>query len=135
VTIGWEALRTGVGSAVMDYGQLISAAAARRIACDCKIIPVVLGGDSEPLDVGRAMRTVPVGIRRALVARDGGCAFRAATDRLDCAKPITASTGSTMALPQWRTAACCARRIITKCTGRGGMSPSVVVASNSGHPG
>ena len=44
-------------------------------ACDCKVIPVVLGGDSEPLDVGRAMRTVPLGIRRALVARDGGCSF------------------------------------------------------------
>lgn len=36
---------------------------------------MVLGGDSEPLDVGRAQRSVPVGIRRALVARDGGCAF------------------------------------------------------------
>ncbi|MGH3833529.1 MAG: HNH endonuclease signature motif containing protein, partial [Pseudonocardiaceae bacterium] len=44
-------------------------------ACDCKLIPVVLGGDSEPLDVGRAMRTVPLGIRRALAARDGGCTF------------------------------------------------------------
>jgi hypothetical protein len=29
----------------------------------------------EPLDVGRARRTVPLGIRRALVARDGGCSF------------------------------------------------------------
>jgi hypothetical protein len=75
VTIDWDVLRTGLGVATMDYGQLISAAAARRIACDCKIIPVVLGGDSEPLDVGRTMRTVPVGIRRALVARDGGCSF------------------------------------------------------------
>lgn len=75
VTIDWDALRTGLGTANLDYGQLISAAAARRIACDCKIIPVVLGGDSEPLDVGRAQRTVPMGIRRALVVRDGGCSF------------------------------------------------------------
>jgi hypothetical protein len=75
VTINWDALRTGLGAATMDYGQLISAATARRIACDCKLIPVVLGGDSEPLDVGRAMHTVPVGIRRALIARDGGCTF------------------------------------------------------------
>jgi len=36
---------------------------------------VVLGGDSEPLDVGRATRTAPRGIRRALIARDGGCCF------------------------------------------------------------
>lgn len=75
VTIDWDVLRTGLGAAVLDYGQLISAAAARRLACDCKVIPVVMGGDSEPLDVGRAIRTVPLGIRRALVARDGGCSF------------------------------------------------------------
>lgn len=75
VTIDWDALRTGLGTAVLDYGQLISAGDARRIACDCKLIPVVLGSHSEPLDVGRAMRTVPLGIRRALIARDRGCSF------------------------------------------------------------
>ncbi len=75
VTIDWDALRTGVGVAALDYGTHISAAEARRWACDAKIIPVVLGGKSEPLDVGRAMRTVPLAIRRALVARDRGCAF------------------------------------------------------------
>ncbi|HEX4100209.1 MAG: hypothetical protein WA731_15775 [Pseudonocardiaceae bacterium] len=36
---------------------------------------MVLGGKSEPLDVGRALRTVPLSIRRALVARDRGCAY------------------------------------------------------------
>ena len=75
VTIDWEALRTGLGVATLDYGTRISAADARRWACDAKIIPVVLGGRSEPLDVGRALRTVPLSIRRALVARDRGCAF------------------------------------------------------------
>ncbi|MDQ2789211.1 MAG: HNH endonuclease, partial [Actinomycetota bacterium] len=75
VTIDWDALRTGLGFATLDYGTQISAAQARQWACDAKIIPVVLGGKSEPLDVGRAMRTVPLSIRRALVARDRGCAF------------------------------------------------------------
>ncbi|MGH3931362.1 MAG: DUF222 domain-containing protein [Pseudonocardiaceae bacterium] len=75
VIIDWEALRAELGAATLDYGQVISVADARRLACDCKLIPVVLGGDSEPLDVGRAMRTVPLGIRRALVARDRGCVF------------------------------------------------------------
>ncbi|MGB9047299.1 MAG: DUF222 domain-containing protein, partial [Pseudonocardiaceae bacterium] len=75
VTIDWEALRTGLGVATLDYGTLISASDARRWACDAKIIPVVLGGRSEPLDVGRALRTVPLSVRRALVARDRGCAF------------------------------------------------------------
>jgi hypothetical protein len=75
VTLTWEALRTRLGTATLDYGTHLSASAARRWACDAKIIPVVLGGESEPLDVGRAMRTVPLSLRRALVARDRGCAF------------------------------------------------------------
>jgi Domain of unknown function (DUF222)/HNH endonuclease len=75
ITLDWEALRTGLGAVTLDYGTPLSAAEARRWACDAKIIPVVLGGASEPLDVGRAMRTVPLSLRRALVARDRGCAF------------------------------------------------------------
>jgi Domain of unknown function (DUF222) len=75
VTIDWDALRTGLGTATLDYGTHLSASQARRWACDAKIIPVVLGGASEPLDVGRAMRTVPLSLRRALVVRDRGCAF------------------------------------------------------------
>ena len=73
MTIDWDALRTGVGNATLDYGQRLSVATARRLSCDCKVIPAVLSGEGEPLDVGRAQRTVPLGIRRALVARDGGC--------------------------------------------------------------
>lgn len=75
VTLDWDALRTGLGAATLDYGTPLSAADARRWACDAKIIPLVLGGASEPLDVGRALRTVPLPIRRALIARDRGCAF------------------------------------------------------------
>ncbi|HEU0087781.1 MAG TPA: DUF222 domain-containing protein [Pseudonocardiaceae bacterium] len=75
VLIDWDALRTALGNATLDHGHQLSAADARRLACDCKLIPVVLGADSEPLDVGRASRTVPLGLRRALVARDQGCSF------------------------------------------------------------
>jgi len=58
-----------------ELGAPISAALARRLACDAKVIPVVLGSNSEPLDVGRATRAWPLGVRRALEARDQGCAF------------------------------------------------------------
>jgi Domain of unknown function (DUF222)/HNH endonuclease len=75
VTIDWDALRTEVGTAMLDYGQRLSVATARRLSCDCTAIPAVLSGEGEPLDIGRAQRTVPLGIRRALVARDGGCTF------------------------------------------------------------
>lgn len=40
---------------------------------------MVLGGDSQPLDVGSSQRTAPIAIRRALVVRDRGCAFPSCT--------------------------------------------------------
>ncbi len=63
--------RTGTGT--LGTGAAITAGAARRIACDAAVIPIVLGSQSEPLDIGRATRTIPTGIRRAVVARDIGC--------------------------------------------------------------
>ncbi len=60
---------------IMDHVGPISPAAARRLACDARIIPVVLGGEGQPLDVGRSQRLVTVPQRRALAARDAGCAF------------------------------------------------------------
>ncbi len=53
----------------------ISPEAARRLACDAKIIPIVLGTRSEPLDIGRASRTVPLPMRRAIEFRDVHCRF------------------------------------------------------------
>lgn len=47
----------------------------RRWACDAGIIPVVLGSNSMPLDVGREQRLVTPDIRHALHARDKGCVF------------------------------------------------------------
>lgn len=65
----------GVRAAELPDGTPLSAEAARRIACDAKIIAAVLGPVGEILDIGRAARAIPRGIRRALIARDGGCAF------------------------------------------------------------
>ncbi len=58
-----------------DHGEPLSAAAARRLACDAGVLPTVLDGAGCPLDVGRTRRTVPAALFRALVVRDGGCAF------------------------------------------------------------
>ena len=77
----WDALRerTGTGWAAgtgwaPGTGSL-DAATVRRLACDAKIIPVVLDGDGQPLDVGRSTKTWPVAIRRAAALRDRGCTF------------------------------------------------------------
>ncbi|GAB2872724.1 hypothetical protein GCM10027026_24120 [Myroides odoratimimus subsp. xuanwuensis] len=70
-------LAAGLG--VTDEGLVMSAATARRLACDADIIPVALGGPSEQLDVGRAYRLVTPALWRALVVRDRHCAFPACT--------------------------------------------------------
>lgn len=75
ITMDLNMLIDGIGAAALDYGNYLSAADARRWACTAKVIPVVCGGKGEPLNVGRAMRTVPAAVRRALVVRDKGCAF------------------------------------------------------------
>ncbi|WP_024818640.1 DUF222 domain-containing protein [Arthrobacter sp. 31Y] len=53
----------------------------RKIACDADILPVLLGSDSRILDIGRTTRIFPPHIRKAITARDGGCAFP------DCTMP------------------------------------------------
>ncbi len=68
-------VRVGAPCATLDWAGPLSAEAARRLACDAQLIPIVLGTNSEPLDVGRASYPVTQAIWRALVARDGGCAF------------------------------------------------------------
>ncbi|MDA3627918.1 DUF222 domain-containing protein [Saccharopolyspora sp. WRP15-2] len=55
--------------------QSITPENIRRIACDAEVLPMVLGSDSLPLDVGTAQRTAPTHIRAALLQRDGVCAF------------------------------------------------------------
>ncbi len=45
-----------VGAASTDTGTLLSASAARRIACQAGILPAVLGGPGQILDLGRHHR-------------------------------------------------------------------------------
>jgi hypothetical protein len=75
LTMDFDDLKNKVGSAVLEHGGPISAAEARRLACDANIIPVVMGSDSQVLDVGRSSRSFPIGIRRAITLRDRGCTF------------------------------------------------------------
>lgn len=61
------------------HGWTITPEQARRMACDAKMIPVVLGSQGEVLDLGRQARTVSLAQRRALNLRDGGCIFPSCT--------------------------------------------------------
>ena len=57
-------------------GAPISPATARRIACDAGIIPIVLSGTGQPLDVGRAKRLATGNQRIALRAVHATCAAK-----------------------------------------------------------
>jgi hypothetical protein len=71
-----EALTEGIGHAEIDGSDTpISIGTLRRMAADADIIPIVLGGKSEILDLGRSRRLFSKGQRIALVERDGGCAW------------------------------------------------------------
>ena len=56
-------------------GMPLPVAVVRRLACDAGVIPVVMGGASQVLDLGRRTRTVSTSQRNALIVRDGGCVF------------------------------------------------------------
>lgn len=60
---------------LVGTGQPVPASVLRQLLCDADLMPVVLGGRSQVLDVGRSQRLVTPAIRNALEMRDGGCVF------------------------------------------------------------
>jgi hypothetical protein len=75
VTLDLEALEGRAGrSELADVGP-ITPETARRIACDASVSRVIVDARSQPLDVGRTTKVVSPPLRRAVVARDGGCRF------------------------------------------------------------
>jgi hypothetical protein len=76
VTVDADALGTGSGRiGELDHTGPVSAETAKRLACDASVMRVVMGGRSEPLDVGRRTPVVPAAMRRAVIVRDGECRF------------------------------------------------------------
>ncbi|QYJ03168.1 HNH endonuclease [Nocardioides panacisoli] len=67
------------GDGLLPSGDTISAAAVRRLACDAEVLPAVLGGEGQILDVGRLQRLVTTAIWHALVLRDQHCTFPGCT--------------------------------------------------------
>ena len=77
VIVDWQTLAATTGAiGELDDGTVLHPETVRRLACDAVVTRVVTGPDSRPLDVGRATRSIPSAIRRALVARDRGCRWK-----------------------------------------------------------
>ncbi|PWN03407.1 HNH endonuclease [Nocardioides silvaticus] len=73
VTIPLESLKKDLGTGTVVGGEPMSASAVRRLACTANIIPVVLGGQSEVLDLGRTRRLFSPAQRKAMRWRDQHC--------------------------------------------------------------
>ena len=75
VNVDFDVLTQELGAGTLDDGTRVTPETVRRMACDCRLIPVVLNSLSQPLDLGRSVRLVKGPLRQALVARDRGCSF------------------------------------------------------------
>ena len=73
VTVSVETLRSQLAGAGLVGEEPISAGEVRRLACTARIIPVVLGGRSEVLDLGRSRRLFSPAQRKAMAVRDRRC--------------------------------------------------------------
>ncbi|MFD7077725.1 DUF222 domain-containing protein [Nocardioides sp. NPDC059952] len=74
ITMSVDDLRNDLRTAALGFdGEKITAAEARRMACNADLVPAVLGTNSEVLDLGRTARLAHPIQHRALRLRDQGC--------------------------------------------------------------
>ena len=83
VLIRLEDLESRARAACLDFGGPVAAESLRMLCCDAAVVPIVMNGKGQPLDVGRITRVVPDGLRRAVAARDRGCAHPG------CGRPVS----------------------------------------------
>ena len=73
VTLDLDTLVSGLGVADTSTGERVTAEQVRRLACQARIIPVVLGRKGEVLDLGRSARLFSPAQRKAMAIRDKQC--------------------------------------------------------------
>ena len=67
-------LEPGSPAAELDWRFPVSGEMARRLTCDALVTPILVDPKGNPLSVGRARRTFPTALRKAVAYRDRGCA-------------------------------------------------------------
>ena len=111
VTLDYDRLRDGcIDAGLLESDTPITAGELRVLACDCEVLPVILGGASEVLDVGRAQRLVTPAIRTALVLRDRGCCFPGSN-----APPLTPVCHAHHLTPWWAGGATALHNLVLVC--------------------
>ena len=81
VTLDHDKLQASLGAAHLDTGHDLSASEVRRLACGAGIVPAVLDGESQLLDLGRTQRFFTEAQRVALSMTYDSCAAE------DCDRP------------------------------------------------
>ncbi len=79
VTIPLEELRKDLGTAEIGLSDKLTAGEVRRLACTANLLPAVLGGKSEVLDLGRTSRLFKPAQRKAMIIRDKQCRAQGCT--------------------------------------------------------
>ncbi|MEH1164504.1 DUF222 domain-containing protein [Micromonospora sp. CPCC 205539] len=131
VTTSYDGLTRHLRAGTLDIGLQLTPDTVRRLACDAAILPAVLGGGGQVLDVGRQRRLITGPLRRALVLRDGGCAF-AGCDRPPRWCAAHHSTTGRPAVPPASTMPSCSAASTTDTSTRAtGSSDSAATASRS----
>jgi hypothetical protein len=76
VTLDADTLARGAGRpARLDSGAYVTGEVARKLACDAAVVRMVTDPASQPLDVGRATRSVSPAQARAVIHRDRHCRY------------------------------------------------------------
>lgn len=74
VHVDAETLRDSTaGRCGFEDGPSVPAETARRLSCDCSVVPIIENQDGDPLNVGRKTRSIPPALHRALKSRDRSC--------------------------------------------------------------
>ena len=99
VLVRFDDLENRARAACLDFGGPVSPESLRMLCCDAAVVPIVMNGKGQPLDVGRVTRTIPDGLRRAVAARDRGCAHPGCDRPPSWSRSIMSLSGSTAARP------------------------------------
>jgi hypothetical protein len=82
VIVDWEAIN-GIAGGRHEYetGEVLDLTTLSALACDSTVTRIVLGPESEVIDVGRKTRIIPSALRRAIITRDRHCTWPKGCDR------------------------------------------------------
>ena len=127
VTMPVETLHGAVKAAALDTGEHLSPGAARRLLCEAGILPAVLGGDSQVLDLGRTRRFHNKAHVSPPASDIEAVPPATATGHRACATCTTPNPGPSTAAPT-PTRCRCARGTTTTSTTRATPRPSTPTA-------